>query len=446
MTDTKSSASKIEETTQENKNESVDESPLMARLASSTNKETEVKDFLTDQLSAKDAEVIMENADVDYNKDSVEDINLEILKASLIELANKQNAAEPLATAPRTMLRTMATPTALRAAVTQSEKVEKSLGYLDNYTFASLIFAPGTLTGSTLDGNVIPFDIHSYMSGSNSGSRYKIDLKLDPLIADHVTKISVNPAGSSTPVVFTRLNNDDGTPSNIWEINFIRANGGLFGGAEILSQYSATNGKIELDDTVSNILKSAGDLSNNKLNHQIYVRDSEGNKIVRTSESSGYFLTSADSDLIQHKNNISPENPNNFKASSGTAVYDGAPGEYGGFIIDQQIMKNGIFSYSKTKAKQWSYNYQIDKDLLPYIDSVELDTYDYQGLSGFDKTYNASNKVADLKYDSNGNGKITSDNLNNLIEFNNLTPETVGIRIVIKLNQSVNNILTKNAE
>jgi hypothetical protein len=444
--DTKSNTSEVEDTTQENKSESVDESQLTKRLAASTDKETEVKDFLTDQLSAKDADAIMENADVDYSKDSVEDINLEILKASLIQLANKQKAAEPLATAPRTMLRAMATPTAFRAAVTQSEKVEKSLGYLDNYTFASLIFAPGALTGSTLDGNVIPFDIHSYMSGSNSGSRYKIDLKLDPLIADHVTKISVNPAGRSTPVVFTRLNDDDGNPSDIWEINFIRANGGLFGGAEILSQYSATNGKIELDDTLSNILKDAGDLSNNKLNYQIYVRDSEGNKIVKTSESSGYFLSSADSDLIQYENNISPENKSDFKASSGTAVYDDAPGEYGGFIIDQQIMKNGIFTYSKTKNKQWSYNYQIDKDLLPYIDSVELDTYDYQGLGGFDKTYNASNKVADLQIDSNGNGKITSDNLNKLIEFNNLTPETVGIRIVVKLNQSVNNILTKNAE
>ena len=43
------------------------------------------------------------------------------------------------------------------------------------------------------------------MSGANSGTRYKIDLNLDSKIADHVTKISVNPAGSNTPVQFTRL-------------------------------------------------------------------------------------------------------------------------------------------------------------------------------------------------------------------------------------------------
>ena len=68
-----------------------------------------------------------------------------------------------------------------------------------------------------------------------------------------------------------------------------------------------------------------------------------------------------------------------------SATYNKDVGEFGGILIDQQIMKNGIFSYSKTKANQWSYNYQIDKDLLPYIEGVELHQYDYKGLNGFDK-------------------------------------------------------------
>ncbi|MGE7364658.1 Ig-like domain-containing protein, partial [Staphylococcus cohnii] len=41
---------------------------------------------------------------------------------------------------------------------------------------------------------------------------------------------------------------------------------------------------------------------------------------------------------------------------------------------------------------------------------------------------------------------LIQNSLNKLIEFNNSLPETVGVRIVIKLNQSVNNILTKDAE
>ncbi|SUM53978.1 Ig-like domain-containing protein [Staphylococcus nepalensis] len=423
------------------------QSKLTEELSKNDNKEATIKNYLNSQLPNEETQAILNDTDIDYKNATDEEINTEILKASVIQLANQQDNVKTLATSKRTMLRSMATPTALSAAVEQNEEVEKSLGYMDNYTFASLIFDPKRLDSQDmLDSNVIPFDIHSYMSGANSGNRYKIDLKLDPIISKHVTKITANPSGRKNPVEFIRLHDENGKLTNTWEVNFIRANGGLFGGAEILSQYTATNGKIELDDTVGNILNEAGNLDNNKLNYQIFVRDSINNKIVRTSESSGYLLTTADDDLVQLESNVSDEDKNVFKASSGSATYDNAPGEHGGFIIDQQIMKNGTFTYGKTKSKQWSYNYQIDKDLLPYIESAELHTYDYKGLSGFDKSYHSEDKVANIQLDSNGNGMITSDNLNKLIEFNNGLPETVGVRIVIKLNQSVNNILTKDAQ
>ncbi|PTI23672.1 hypothetical protein BU080_08895 [Staphylococcus warneri] len=365
-------------------------------------------------------------------------------------MANKQKSTETLATPPktRTFMRAMATPRMLAAAVTSPDQdAQKSLATSDNYTFASLVFDPEALDSDAVKNSTsIPFNIDAYMSGANSGTRYKIDLNLDSKIADHVTKISVNPAGSNTPVQFTRLKNDDGTPSNIWEVNYIRASGGLFGGAEILASKTASGGKIELDDTVGNILNNAGDLSDNKLNYQIYVRDSSNNTIIRTSESSGYFLTDADKDLVDLNNNTSTANSNDFKASSGTASLDTKVGDNGAIIVDQQVIKNGIFGYGGAQNKQWSYNYQIDKDLIPFIQSVELDKYDYDGLKGFDKTYNAANKVADLSIDANGNGTITASDLNKLIEFNNGLPETVGMRIVIKLNQSPNNILTKDAQ
>ncbi|NMK87386.1 Ig-like domain-containing protein, partial [Staphylococcus capitis] len=430
-----------------NKTDKNEESELESNLSSSENKKDTVESFLNSQLSDSETKKIMENANIDYDKATDEEINTEILRASLIEMANNKKKTETLATPQRTMFRAMATPTALRAAVNQDEELQKSLGYTDNYTFASMLFDPGKLdSDDALNSNIIPFDLHSYMSGSNSGNRYKIDLKLDPIIAEHVTKISANPSGRNNPVEFVRIKDENGNLTDTWEVNFIRANDGLFGGAEILSQYTAKNGKIELDDTVGNIVSNAGNLSNNKLNYQVFVRDSKENKIVRTSESSGYFLTKADNDLVNLENNVSTENNDAFKASSGSATYNKDVGEFGGILIDQQIMKNGIFSYSKTKANQWSYNYQIDKDLLPYIEGVELHQYDYKGLNGFDKNYDAKNKVADLTIDEVGNGTITSDNLNKLIEFNNALPETVGVRVVLKLNQSVNNILTKDAK
>ena len=423
---------------------------LSKKLAQSKNKEQAVQSFLNDQVSKTVAKEILNNTDVDFNKATDEEINQAVLQAALTEMANKQKSTETLATPPRTrtFMRAMATPRMLAAAVTNTDQnVQKSLATSDNYTFASLVFDPEALDSDAVKNSTsIPFNIDAYMSGANSGTRYKIDLNLDSKIADHVTKISVNPAGSNTPVQFTRLKNDDGTPSNIWEVNYIRASGGLFGGAEILASKTASGGKIELDDTVGNILNNAGDLSNNKLNYQIYVRDSSNNTIIRTSESSGYFLTDADKDLVSLNNNKSTANANDFKASSGTASLDTKVGNNGAIIVDQQVIKDGIFGYGGAQNKQWSYNYQIDKDLIPFIQSVELDKYDYDGLKGFDKTYNAANKVADLSIDANGNGTITASDLNKLIEFNNGLPETVGMRIVIKLNQSPNNILTKDAQ
>ncbi|MGX5791612.1 Ig-like domain-containing protein [Staphylococcus equorum] len=334
-------------------------------------------------------------------------------------------------------------------AMTEDSSLE-TLDYSDNYTFQTLIFDPSILTSNeVLNGKTIPFEIHSYLTGANSGDRYKINLQLDPVIANHVTRITVNPAGRTSPVDLVRLSNKQGKLTNIWQVNFIRANGGLFGGAEILSQYTATGGRMELDTTVKNILDSMQN-KKDKLNYLIYVKDDFENKKIQTSETSGYFLTPSDTEI----NNIVPSQSNNannaFKASSGTVQYDSTIGNFGGVTIDHQILKNGIFNYGGKIVdlglnKQWAYHYQIDPTLLPYISSIELHKLDFKGVSGFDKKYYKGNRVATLAVDANGRGTITDTDLNQLIEFNNSLPETVGIRIVLVYNQTPNNILTRGA-
>lgn len=327
----------------------------------------------------------------------------------------------------------------------------EALDYSDNYTFQTLIFQPEPLTTKeVLDSKTIPFQIHSYLTGANSGDVYKINLKLDPIIANHVKKITVNPSGRSSSVELVRLANKECKATNIWQVNFIRASGGLFGGAEILSQYTAENGKIELDDTVRNILEKMEDHSD-KLNYLIYVKDSQENKKIKTSETSGYFLTPSETLINSIVSSNSDTANSAFKASSGAIQFDSDIGEFGGITVDQQILKNGTFNYGGPLIdsglnKQWRYHYQIDPKLVPYIGSIELHSYDFYGVSGFDKTYYPKNKVADLAIDKDGRGSITSSNLNDLIVFNNALPETVGIRLVIKYNQSPNNILTRNAE
>ncbi|CAM3125402.1 hypothetical protein CD039_09685 [Staphylococcus argensis] len=368
------------------------------------------------------------------------------MKSALIQFANQKDKDSPQAIRPGSaFFSAYSTEAVTRAA--KDTKVTKSLGYEDNYTFAQMMFDPDSLdSDEAKKSTTIPFKIHNYMSGSNSLDRYKIDLNLDPRLAKHVTKISANPMNRSTPVEFKRLKNENGELTDTWEVNYIRAEGGLFGGATILATYTAENGKIELDDTVENILKEEN-LENDKLNYHIYVRNDETNKIIRTAENSGYFLTDVDKELTDKEKDLSDANQKSFLGSSGSVQYNQDIGEHGGLLLDQTIMKNSIFSYNLyADNKEWTYNYQIDKDLLPYISGAELHLHDYEGLSGFNKDYNAKNKVADLSLDKDGKGSITAKDMNKLIEFNNSTPEPIGIRIVLKFNQSPNNILTKDAE
>ena len=345
---------------------------------------------------------------------------------------------------------------AKRQATSTRDKTEdaslETLDYSDNYTFQTLIFDPEKLIDNNiLKGNRIPFKIHSYMIGANSGDRYKINLQLDEVLANHITKVSAIPANQSTPVEFTRLENAIGRKTNIWQVNYIRANNGLFGGAEILSQYTAEGGVIELDDTVENILNAQADLSADKLNYLIYVKDAQENKKIRTSETSGYFLTKAENSFTDLKKSTSDAANNAFKASCGSVQFDASIGEYGAFVGDQQILKNGILNYGGPLLdsglnKQWTYHYKIDPKLLPFVGQIELHKYDFKGLSGFDKTYYEDTRVALLPVNSNGEGSITSFDLNSIIEFNNSLPETVGIRIVVKFNQTPNNILIRDAK
>ncbi|MBX8994137.1 YSIRK-type signal peptide-containing protein [Staphylococcus pettenkoferi] len=414
--------------------------------ADSKDKEDTVNDYLNDQLGGEQAKSVLEDADIDYDKDSNATISNKVLKSALIQFANQKDKDSPQAIRPGSaFFSAYSTEAVTRAA--KDTKVTKSLGYEDNYTFAQMMFDPDSLdTDEAKKSTTIPFKIHNYMSGSNSLDRYKIDLNLDPRLAKHVTKISANPMNRNTPVEFKRLKDENGELTDTWEVNYIRAEGGLFGGATILATYTAENGKIELDDTVENILKEEN-LENDKLNYHIYVRNDKTNKIIRTAENSGYFLTDVDKELTDKEKDLSDANQKSFLGSSGSVQYNQDIGEHGGLLLDQTIMKNSIFSYNLyADNKEWTYNYQIDKDLLPYISGAELHLHDYEGLSGFNKNYNAKNKVADLSLDKDGKGSITAKDMNKLIEFNNSTPEPIGIRIVLKFNQSPNNILTKDAE
>lgn len=428
-------------------NDAVQEDAIQTRTKENLNNQSQTNNHIKTKVTVKRATTDFENIKT-VNKSETPNKNIIGTSRAYKKLTDKDIIKLRKLLAKHDLYHPVVTKSVRE--MTEDSSLE-ALDYSDNYTFQTLIFQPEPLTTKeVLDSKTIPFQIHSYLTGANSGDVYKINLQLDPIIANHVKKITVNPTGRSSLVELVRLANKEGKATNIWQVNFIRASGGLFGGAEILSQYTAENGKIELDDTVRNILEKMEDHSD-KLNYLIYVKDSQENKKIKTSETSGYFLTPSETLINSIVSSNSDAANSAFKASSGAIQFDSDIGEFGGITVDQQILKNGTFNYGGPLIdsglnKQWRYHYQIDSKLVPYIGSIELHSYDFYGVSGFDKTYYPKNKVADLAIDKDGRGSITSSNLNDLIVFNNALPETVGIRLVIKYNQSPNNILTRNAE
>ncbi|MBN6091503.1 cell surface protein [Staphylococcus saprophyticus] len=428
-------------------NDAVQEDAIQTRTKENLNNQSQTNNHIKTKVTVKRATTDFENIKT-VNKSETPNKNIIGTSRAYKKLTDKDIIKLRKLLAKHDLYHPVVTKSVRE--MTEDSSLE-ALDYSDNYTFQTLIFQPEPLTTKeVLDSKTIPFQIHSYLTGANSGDVYKINLQLDPIIANHVKKITVNPTGRSSLVELVRLANKEGKATNIWQVNFIRASGGLFGGAEILSQYTAENGKIELDDTVRNILEKMEDHSD-KLNYLIYVKDSQENKKIKTSETSGYFLTPSETLINSIVSSNSDAANSAFKGSSGAIQFDSDIGEFGGITVDQQILKNGTFNYGGPLIdsglnKQWRYHYQIDSKLVPYIGSIELHSYDFYGVSGFDKTYYPKNKVADLAIDKDGRGSITSSNLNDLIVFHNALPETVGIRLVIKYNQSPNNTLTRNAE
>ncbi|MEY8559735.1 putative Ig domain-containing protein [Jeotgalicoccus halotolerans] len=326
-----------------------------------------------------------------------------------------------------------------------SENTESmlSLPTMKNYTFQTLTFDSEQLS-EILDLNYIPFELHSYMVGANSLSRYKIDLQLDERIAQHVSEIQSVPHGRNDADVRTykRLEDAYGNLRNVWEVNYIRAENGLFPGAEILAPKTSSGGRIMLDDTIGNILGYYNDLDTNKLNYSIAVRNDVNNSLVETTVSSGYFMTPQDREIDL---TVSPNQSNFFRGSQMKVNYQSpeATNTSSGVIaVNQELVKQGVNSYNRLNG--WTYNFEVDQRLLPYIESAELHLHDFKGLSGFDYSFNQANQKAELILDENGRGSITASNLNDLIEFNNVLPETVGVRVVYKLVKNIDHIFKED--
>ena len=344
--------------------------------------------------------------------------------------------------------------------ISSGNTFQENPGYTKNYNFSDLQFSPQELTGDTLKGNTIGFEVYGKHNIVASTKNWEIRLQLDERLAKYVEKIQVDPKkgiGASRRT-FVRINDSLGRPTNIWKVNYIRASDGLFAGAETTDTQTAPNGVITFEKNLDEIFQEIGEdnLKTDRLMYRIYlVSHQDNDKIVPGIESTGYFLT--DQDDFYGKLDVSENNPDQFKHGSVSAKYEepnvqtkdgsGSTGANGAIILDHKLTKEKNFSYSISgKGTPWYANYKIDERLVPYVVGIQMHMVQADKVT-YDVSFESGTKVADLAierregHENYGIGSITSNDLTKLIDFANASPRPVVIRYVLQLTKPLDEIL-----
>ncbi|RTK09012.1 Rib/alpha-like domain-containing protein [Enterococcus faecalis] len=337
---------------------------------------------------------------------------------------------------------------------------QENPGYTKNYNFSDLQFNPKAITGDVLQGNTIDFEVYGKHNIAASTANWEIRLQLDERLAQYVEKIQVDPkkgVGNSRRT-FVRINNSLGRPTNIWKVNYIRANDGLFAGAETTDTQTAPNGVITFEKNLDEIFKEIGadNLKSDRLMYRIYlVSHQDDDKIVPGIESTGYFLT--DQDDFYNKLDVSENNSDQFKHGSVNTKYEeaniqtkdgsGSTGANGAIILDHKLTKEKNFSYSTSaKGTPWYANYKIDERLVPYVSGIQMHMVQADKVA-YNVAFESGKKVADLAierregHENYGMGSITDNDLTKLIDFANASPRPIVVRYVLQLTKPLDEIL-----
>ena len=337
---------------------------------------------------------------------------------------------------------------------------QENPGYTKNYNFSDLQFNPKAITGDVLQGNTIDFEVYGKHNIAASTANWEIRLQLDERLAQYVEKIQVDPkkgVGNSRRT-FVRINDSLGRPANIWKVNYIRANDGLFAGAETTDTQTAPNGVITFEKNLDEIFKEIGadNLKSDRLMYRIYlVSHQDDDKIVPGIESAGYFLT--DQDDFYNKLDVSENNSDQFKHGSVNTKYEeaniqtkdgsGSTGANGAIILDHKLTKEKNFSYSTSaKGTPWYANYKIDERLVPYVSGIQMHMVQADKVA-YNVSFESGKKVADLAierregHENYGMGSITDNDLTKLIDFANASPRPIVVRYVLQLTKPLDEIL-----
>ena len=342
----------------------------------------------------------------------------------------------------------------------------ENLGYAPNakYSFQDLKFDPEKLS-KTNSARQIQFKIYGKHNIAASTDNWKINLQIDERIAKHVIGIEVEPKrlteANPRPIrrALTRKSDTIGRMTNIWEVNYIRSENGVFAGGETTDTQTAHNGIIYLDKPLNKILEEIGDenLTNERLFYRIYLTSvQDKGAIVPVIASTGFFkINGLD---IQIETIESSGNEKWFKHAAVEGRYvrsdkfknpGGAINQNGAIVVDHKISKNTNFAYISAKNKPWTLEYGVDPRLVKYIGGIELyymDAADYVNPD-YSLKNKANRKVRDLSivrtagHKKYGYGDITENQFTQIVDVHGGRPEPITIRYVYKLNKPINEIL-----
>ena len=330
----------------------------------------------------------------------------------------------------------------------------ENIGYAPNakYNFQDLKFNPAKIEKG-MKTNQLGFEIYGKHNIAASTSNWKIRLQIDERLSKYIKSIEVDAKAPGGRRTLVRQSDTIGRKTNIWEVNYIRANSGLFAGGETTDTQVAPNGIITFEKNIDEIMAEIGDenLALDKLGYRIYLTSvKDGGKIVPGIDSTGSFRTYMDTQMSADE---SPNNTEWFKYAATGARYmenEKKLGANGAIVVDHNISKNKNFAYGvSAKETPWKLQFKIDKRLVKYVDGIELHKMGSAGAVAPDFSLENKNnvKVADLSIERDPNkenygmGKITDNDLRNIVEFNNASPRPTVIRYVYKLNKPINEIL-----
>ncbi|ONK30162.1 hypothetical protein BVE84_03625, partial [Streptococcus azizii] len=351
-------------------------------------------------------------------------------KANVADVRGRRNSTAPTTTTASTAFRAMG---------------ESDTSKTKNYTFqdAMTVFPDLSKAG----GNTIDFQIAYYLAGANSGNNWKFRLQLDEAIASKVTTITVKPVGGSNDVTLTRVGD-----TNIFESNFIRANGGIFGGAELGTQ--TTTGRITLSEPIQSIVGNPD--TPEFMAYRTYVFDSGENAVIATSATSGVFRVRENQTPSPISTDTAKLNSLQKITTSASVKYIPDYGQYGAIVFDQVMLKNGTLALALQSAlKNTTYNVDIDPALLEYIDTAELHIAEYSFIAGLDEKVKSDNYRARTTFDQNGRASFTigndavslgnSTNKKSYVNVNG-AQNPAYVRTVLTFKKPVNNLMTGSEE